>query len=63
MKDLTFAGGRAALLAAPGRDVPENSPESRFHLSESVYKVGSQKSIPAQICQLILHNNNKLTDL
>ena len=27
----------------------------RFYLTESVYTLGLQKSIPAQICQLILY--------
>ena len=36
-----------ALQAARARQV-------QLHLAESVYKVVSQKSIPAQICQLVL---------
>ena len=32
-------------------------------LTDSAYQVVLQKSIPAQICQLILHISNKLTDL
>ena len=63
MRELTFAGGRAALLAAPGRDVPAHPFESRVHLSESVFKVVLQKSISTQIRQLILHINDKLTNL
>ena len=55
------AGGCASLLQ--DEMVQRNPLESRVHLSESVYKVGWQKSIPAQIRQHILHNNDKLTDL
>ena len=38
-------------------------PRERPSIPERLHKVVSQKSIPAQICQLIFDMENKLTDV
>ena len=39
------------------------NPALHLYLAESVYKVVLHKSIPAQICQLILHVKDMLMDV